>query len=139
MTQGTVLFLKLPVFRFCKKCNGLQNNDTILYFRRKVKKYPHVLFGNTFFRFGHGVLPTARPLAPTVEKYRAERIFSVACKAVKRSAKGRRTPKKQDKKRTKKGRQPKRLPSFLFGAGRGIRTPVPFGQTVFKAHQPVGN
>jgi len=33
----------------------------------------------------------------------------------------------------------KKQPSFLgsvvllFGAGRGIRTPVPFGQTVFKA------
>lgn len=48
MIQGTVLFfLKYPFFVFVK--NATAYETTIPYFRRKVKKYPHCLFGNTFF------------------------------------------------------------------------------------------
>ena len=60
MIQGTVLFFsKYPFFVFVK--NATAYETTIPYFHRKVKKYPHCLFGNTVFRFGHGVLPTGAP------------------------------------------------------------------------------
>lgn len=60
MIQGTVLFFsKYPFFVFVK--NATAYETTIPYFHRKVKKYPHCLFGNTVFRFGHGVLPTDAP------------------------------------------------------------------------------